>query len=114
VIKLYGVPNCQQIRKTKALFHENNIAYEFIHVKKDPVSEERLKEVVAQLGLDKALNSKGATYRKLGLKQMNLSDEELFAWLLKEQGMIKRPLIEKDGRFWIGYEPEGILHFLEK
>jgi len=112
MVKLYGVPNCQQIRKTKALFEENNIEYEFIHVKKTPLSKEQLQKVVAQLGLEKALNSKGATYRKLGLKQMDLSEEELFSWLLKEQGMIKRPLIEKDGRFWIGFDPEGILKFL--
>jgi len=113
VIKLYGVPTCQQIRKTKALFEENNISYEFVNVKKQPVSESFLRKVVDQLGLEKAVNTKGTTYRKLGLKNMDLDEEQLFQWLLKEQSMIKRPLIEKDGQFWIGFEPEGIMNFIQ-
>ena len=114
MVKLYGVPSCQQIRKTKALFEENNIPYDFINVKKHPVPEEFLREVVKQVGLEKAVNTKGTTYRKLGLKQMELNDEQLFQWLLKEQSMIKRPLIEKDGRFWIGFDSEGILNFINR
>jgi len=63
--------------------------------------------------LDVVLNSKGATYRKLGLKTMDLKEEELLLWLVKEQGMIKRPLIENKGRFWIGFDEEGILGFVK-
>ena len=114
MIKLYGVPNCQQIRKTKGLFEEHNIEYEFVHVKKTPVSADFLREVVKQLRLGTVLNNKGMTYRKLGLKDMNLSDEELFEWLVKEQAMIKRPLIEKNNRFWVGFDEKEILEFLLK
>ncbi len=92
---------------------ENKIEYEFINFKKAPVYESFLRDVVAQLGLDVVLNSKGATYRKLGLKQMGLNEDELFHWLVKEQGMIKRPLIEKNGRFWIGFDESGILKFVK-
>lgn len=69
--------------------------------------------MAAQLGLDIVLNSKGATFRKLGLKDMGLNDDELFQRLLKEQGMIKRPLIEKNGRFRIGFDETGILEFVK-
>ena len=92
---------------------ENKIQYEFINFKKTPVSDSFLRDVVAQLSLDVVLNSKGATYRKLGLKKMGLNEDELFQWLLKEQGMIKRPLIEKNGRFWIGFDEQGILKFVK-
>lgn len=113
MIKLYGVPNCQKIRKTKALFEENAIEYEFVNVKKHPLTREELQAVVEQLGLENVLNSKGPTFRKLGLKGKNLSDDELFEWLLKEQGMINRPLIKKDNRYWIGFDEQGILNFVK-
>ncbi len=113
MIKLYGVPTCTQIRKTKALFDQHGIPFEFINVKKDPVSEEKLDKIIAQAGLDLVLNKKGTTYRKLGLGKMNLNERELIEWLLKEQSMIKRPLIEKEGRFMIGYDEQAILSFVK-
>ena len=113
MVTLYGVPTCQKIRKTRALFEENGIDYQFVNVKKQPLSREELKAVVDQLGLEKAVNSKGPTYRKLGLKDKNLSDEELFEVLLQEQGMITRPLIKKGDRYWIGFDEQGILDFVK-
>jgi len=74
--------------------------------------EDFLRDVVFQLGLDVVVNSKGATYRKLKLKQKNQNEDELFQVLVNEQGMIKRPLIEKNGRFRIGFDEAGILEFV--
>ncbi len=112
MVTLYGVPTCQKIRKTKALLEQLNVEYEFVNVKKNPISESELRTIVQQLGLDKVVNSKGPTYRKLGLKDKNLNDEELFQILLKEQGMITRPLIKKGDRYWIGFDEEGIKQFV--
>lgn len=86
--------------------------YDFINLKKAPVSDTFLRDVVHQLGIDRVVNSKGTTYRKLGLKQKNLNEEELFEVLITEQGMIKRPLIENKGRFWIGFDETAILDFV--
>lgn len=94
---------------------EKKIDFEFVNVKKEPVNETQLKEITDQLGVQTITNSKGPTYRKLGLKENPPSDPELFQWLLKEQGMIKRPLIEKEGKYWIaekGYDEEAILGFI--
>ncbi len=112
MIVLYGVPTCQKIRKTKALLEELNVEYQFVNVRKTPVSEEQLRQIVKQLGLEKVVNSKGPTYRKLGLKDKNLDDEALFQILLKEQGMITRPLIQKGDQYWIGFDEEGIKQFV--
>jgi len=109
---LYGVPNCQKIRKTKALLEQLNIDYQFVNVKKTPISEEQLRTIVKQLGLQNVVNSKGPTYRKLDLKDKNLDDEALFQILLKEQGMITRPLIQKGDQYWVGFDEEGIKKFV--
>ncbi|MBD3223146.1 MAG: Spx/MgsR family RNA polymerase-binding regulatory protein [Caldithrix sp.] len=114
MIKLYGVPTCKKIRDTKALLDNNGIEYNFINVKKTPIDEDHLRKIVQQVGLNKAVNKKGATFRKLGLKDQKLNEEQLFQWLFKEQGMITRPLIEKDGRFWIDYNLDAIEQFVNE
>ncbi len=112
MIVLYGVPTCQKIRKTKALLEQLNVNYQFVNVKKTPIPEEQLRTIVKQLGLQNVVNSKGPTYRKLGLKDKNLDDEALFQILLKEQGMITRPLIQKGDQYWVGFDEEGIKKFV--
>jgi len=93
------------------VYDENNISYEFQNLKKEPLEENFLRDVVRQLGLDVVVNSKGMTYRKLGLKDKNLSEEDLIKVLLEEQGMIKRPLVENKGRFRIGFDEQKLLDF---
>ena len=114
MVKLYGVPACRQIQKSKKLFEEKNIDYEFVNVKKTPLSAVKLQEMVARLGLPAMVNSKGPTYRKLGLKGKVLSDDELVRILLENQNMINRPLLEKDGKYWIApkYDEQEMLDFI--
>lgn len=114
MIKLYGVTSCKKIRDSKALFENNAIAFEFVNVKKTPISESQLREIVNLLGLSTVMNNKGPTFRKLGLKEMNLNDHDLFQWLLKEQGMINRPLIERNAKYLVGYDEQNILNFIKK
>lgn len=113
MIHVYGVPSCDKIKKTKTFLEQNNIKYTFINVRSEPLSKETLSTVIEQLGLDVVLNRKGILYRKLGLKHKNLTNPQLFNALLKEQGMIKRPLVENDGRFHCGYDETAILDFVK-
>jgi len=113
MIKLYGVPSCKKIRDTKTLFEKNAVKFESVNVKKAPISESQLRGIVDQLGLATVLNSKGPTFRKLGLKEKNLKDNDLFQWLLKEQGMISRPLIERNGKYCVGFDEQNILKFVK-
>ena len=111
MIKLFGVPSCNKIRDAKVILESNNIEYQFINVKKTPIPEKQLKEIIKQLGMEKVLNKQGLTYKKLGLKQMNLNDTQRLQWLLKEQSMIKRPLLENNGHYLIDWEESTILAF---
>lgn len=109
MIKLYGVPSCNKIRNAKVVLEDNKINYQFVNVKKTPISEDQLNKIVNQLGLESVVNKQGLTYKKLGLKELNLNDEQLFQWLYKEQGMIKRPLIENDGQYLINSDEQKII-----
>ena len=111
MIKLFGVPSCNKIRDAKVILESNNIGFQFINIKKTPIPENQLKEIINQLGMEKVLNKQGLTYKKLGLKQMNLNDTQRLQWLLKEQSMIKRPLLENNGHYLIDSEESTILAF---
>lgn len=113
MIKVYGIPTCDKIKKTLALMNNKKVSYEFINVRKSPLSETGLKKIISHLGMEKVLNRQGMLYKKLGLKDKDLSGDQLFGELLKEQGMIKRPLIEKDGRFYCGFNEPEILNFIK-
>ena len=113
LIKVYGVPTCDKIKKTKSLLDNNKISYTFFNVRNEPLDRESLSIAVEQLGLDIVLNRKGLLYKKLGLKNKDLNDQQLFDELFKEQGMIKRPLIEKNGLFHCGFDELAILEFVK-
>jgi len=108
VTRLYGIPNCDQIRKAKRFLQSHRVDFEFINIRKAPLSREKLKAAVRQLGMDRVINKRGATYRKLGIKDRALNDDQLFDILLDEQTLIKRPLIENRGSYLSGYDEAKI------
>jgi len=112
LILVYGVPSCDKIKKTKSLLSSNNIDFTFVNVRQNPIARKKLEEMVSQLTLDKVLNRQGMLYRKKGLKEKNLTVDQLFEELLNEQGMIKRPLIEKQGLYLTGYDEKAIMDFV--
>jgi Spx/MgsR family transcriptional regulator len=113
MIKLYGIPNCNKIRNTVKILEETAKQYEFINVRKTPISENLLKKVVDFLGMDAIFNKKGTTYRRLDLDYESMSDKERFDTILREQSMIKRPLLEKEGKFHVGFDEQEIVKFIQ-
>jgi Spx/MgsR family transcriptional regulator len=112
MIKLYGIPNCNKIRNTQKLLEANKINFEFINVRKTPISADKLNMMIDELGMENMYNRKGATYRRLNLDYEKMSDKERFVNILQEQSMIKRPLIEKNDHYHIGFDETAILDFI--
>ncbi|MFO7845862.1 MAG: Spx/MgsR family RNA polymerase-binding regulatory protein [Balneolaceae bacterium] len=112
MLKVYGIKNCNKVRDTFKWLEENEIEYEFIDLKKEPLSEQKLDEFVHKVGLDVILNKRGMKWRTLGLKDKNLDDDELFDQLLEHQTMIKRPVMEKDEAVLVGYDEDAFESFV--
>ncbi len=112
MVKVYGVPSWNQIRKTKSLLESNNTEYEFSNVKKTPISKDQLNKISIEVGMDLIFNMKGPTFRKMKLVYSDLSQSKKLDLLFENQGMIKRPLIENNGMHHVGFDEDKILQFI--
>ncbi|MDR9419769.1 arsenate reductase family protein [Gracilimonas sp.] len=112
MLYIVGIKNCNKIRDTKKWMEEHDVEYEFVDVKKDPLTRQELKELEFKVGLDVLLNKRGRKWRDLGLANKDLSEEDLFAQLLKHQTMIKRPVLIKDESVLVGYDEASFEAFI--
>lgn len=107
-MKIYGIKNCGSVKKAMVFMDCEGIEYEFIDFKKTPVGIDKISEWSQKVGIDKLLNSKGTTYKKLGLKEMALDDASKIKYMSENNSLIKRPIIEYgDGDVMAGFD-EGI------
>jgi len=105
-MKVYGITNCNTVKKALDWFKTNNVAYEFHDFKKLGISLEKLEEWDAKAGYEKFLNKQGLTWKQLdpAVKEGVKTKEDAFKLLLEKTSMIKRPVIEKDGFLFFGFD----------
>ncbi len=101
---MFGIPNCDTIKKAKKWLNEQQIEHEFHDYRKQGVSVDWLNSVEPQLGWEKMLNKRGTTFRQLDEKdKQNLDKESAMRLLAEHPAMIKRPIIEHEGQYFIGF-----------
>ncbi|MFT7879664.1 MAG: arsenate reductase family protein [Sulfurimonas sp.] len=103
MIKVYGIKNCDSVRKALKYLKNHGLAFEFIDFRETPVSETEISKWLEQSDIKTLFNTRGTTYRTLKLKELNLDDEGKKAWLAKENMLIKRPVITLDNDVIVGY-----------
>jgi Spx/MgsR family transcriptional regulator len=113
MLHVIGIKNCNKIRDTRAWLSDNGIDYEFVDLKKEPLTIDEIKELEFKVGLDVLVNTRGTTYRNLGLKDKELSDEEMIQTLFENQSMIKRPVLVQDEAVLVGFDEEAIENFVK-
>jgi arsenate reductase (glutaredoxin) len=96
MITLYGIPNCDTVKKARAWLTQNGLDYQFHDFKKQGVPPERLNAWINAVGWEKLLNRQGTTWRKLdAATQATAVDAESAAKLLiLNASLIKRPVVE--------------------
>ncbi len=110
-IKVYGIANCDTVKKTRKLLESKKVAYDFIDFKKAPPSDTQIKGWLKQFGAETLINKRGTTWRKLDTKSQAMADSSVNnqVKLLKENtSMIKRPIIESGSTHIIGFDKEAI------
>lgn len=96
---VYGIPNCDSVRKALNWLKENNFAYEFHDFKKQGITAKKVEQWTRQAGLEKLLNTKGSTWRGLeeDEKLKAATDAGAIELMTEKSSLIKRPVIEKRG-----------------
>ncbi|MES2373625.1 MAG: ArsC family reductase [Bacteroidota bacterium] len=114
---IYGIPNCDTVKKTITWFKENKIPYEFHDYKTKSITPAKLKSWSGQVGWEVLLNKRGTTWRELDAKtQATITNEKTAIKLMVENtSSIKRPVIEKGEKVMIvGYDAVAYEKLLKK
>ena len=103
---MYGIKTCSTVGKARKFMKDNGIDFDFVDYKVESVGEEKIREWLKQVDINILFNNKGKKYRDLKLKDLNLDDEGKIIWMAKENYLLKRPVIEYDGKVIVGYDEE--------
>ena len=105
-MKLYGIKTCGSVRKAIKFFKENDIEFEFVDFKKVNVTEDEINNWLKKVSIDTLFNNRGTKYRTLKLKELNLDDNGKKEWLIKENMLIKRPVVEYEDKVIVAFDEE--------
>lgn len=114
---VYGIPNCETVRKTTDWLKQHKTAFEFHDYKKSGISAEKLKQWCEQVGWETLLNKKGTTWRGLSAEaQAKITTAKQAIKLMAEHtSSIKRPVIEKNGKIiTVGFKEAEYLQLFTK
>jgi arsenate reductase len=104
---LYGIKNCDTMKKARAWLDANAIPYLFHDYKTAGIDRARLQSWAAQVGWETLLNRAGTTFRKLpDAEKAALSEQTAITLMLAQPSMIKRPVLNLGGKLLVGFKPE--------
>ena len=106
---LYGISNCDTCRKAKKWFNENRIAFDFFDFRKNELTQTKIETWIDSIGLDKLINRRGTTWRNLPDELRDkIHGPENVDVLNQFPTLIKRPIIEIDDHFLVGFDASVI------
>ena len=111
--QVYGIKSCGSVQKALKFLDSKEIKYTFHDFKTAPVNRAKIESWSSQSSLSVLLNTKGTTYKTLGIKSLELDDNGKLEWMGNHNLLIKRPVIEYKDQLIVGYDQslyEGIFH----
>jgi Spx/MgsR family transcriptional regulator len=104
---LYGIKTCDTMKKAWTWLDSHGVPYEFHDYKKAGIDRARLEGWARQVGWDVLLNRAGTTFRKLpDAERQGLDEAKAIGLMLAQPSMIKRPVLEANGKLFVGFRPE--------
>jgi len=107
MITLYGIKNCDTVKKATKWLEANEIEHQLYDFKKQPLTTELLSQFVSQSDWSLLLNKRSTTFRNLpdDVKN-NLTDDVMFSAVLEQPTLLKRPLLPLNGELNLGFKAE--------
>ncbi|HYF09809.1 MAG TPA: ArsC family reductase [Acetobacteraceae bacterium] len=107
-VTIHGIPNCDTMKRARAWLEAHGVAHEFHDYKTRGIERGTLESWVRQVGWEALLNRSGTTFRKLPeAERAGLTEARAIALMLAQPSVIRRPVLERDGRITLGFSPEG-------
>lgn len=109
-MKVYGIKNCDTVKKTLNWLDQHSVSYEFHDFKKLGVSEEKLRDWSGVTGYEALLNKRGTTWKKLDEETQRsiISAQKAYQLMQEKPSVIKRPVIESGGKLILGFDPDRL------
>ena len=104
---IYGITNCETMKKARAWLDTHRVAYQFHDYKSAGIDKKRLEGWAKSVGWETLLNRAGTTFKKLPENQKEgLTAAKAIALMLEQPSMIKRPVLDVGGKLLVGFKPE--------
>lgn len=104
MITVYGIPNCDTVKRARAWLTDRGIAHHFHDFRKDGIDEKTIKAWLSEVGADVLINRQGTTWRKLSPAEQKMADGAAAAGLLTASpSLIKRPVFDLGDRRIVGF-----------
>lgn len=101
---IYGIKNCDTIKKAIKWLSGEQLSYTFHDYRKDGIDKEMLQTFVDALGLDAVLNKKGTTYRNLPDEvKAAITEQSAIELMLEHEAMVKRPILLHNQSYYVGF-----------
>ncbi|MGV3455805.1 arsenate reductase [Sphingomonas sp.] len=107
MIALFGIPNCDTVKKARTWLDANGIAYAFHDYKKEGADPARLAKWAQAVGWEPMLNRAGTTFRKLDVAdKADIDAAKALSLMAAHPSLIKRPVVEYRGGLLVGFKPD--------
>jgi arsenate reductase len=104
---IYGIKNCDTMKRARAWLEGHKVEYDFHDYKSEGIDRTTLEGWVKKLGWDALLNRAGTTFRKLpDADKEGLTEKKAITLMLAQPSMIKRPVLHAKGKLTVGFRPE--------
>jgi arsenate reductase len=104
-VTIYGIKNCDTMKKARAWLEQHGVAYAFHDYKAAGIESSALKGWAGEVGWQRLLNRAGTTFRKLSDKdKADIDEKKAVALMAREPSMIKRPVLDVGGKLIVGFD----------
>ncbi|ARN74975.1 ArsC family reductase [Oceanicoccus sagamiensis] len=102
---LYGIKNCDTVKKARQWLDDHNADYQFHDFRATPITQAQVEAWIGQLGWDTVVNKRSTSWKQLSEAQRNSMDQDTaIAAILDNPTLVKRPLLDIDGSFTVGFK----------
>lgn len=115
MLHIYGIANCDTMKKARHWLDQQGLAYQFHDYKKEALEPDQLRQWVAELGWEQLLNRRGTTWRKLPEDiRERINEASAIEVMLAQPSIIKRPVLDLGNRRLVGFNPDAYATLLER